>query len=70
MQPKTGGAALARVRAGFALQGKTLTSWCRENGVTRQNARLAIIGAWDGPKSRAMRGRIFAAAGVDQLPGQ
>lgn len=55
---------LRQVRAGFTLQGTTLTEWCRENGTHISNARNALIGTWDGPKGRAMRAKIVRAARV------
>ena len=55
---------LRRVRAGFTLQGTTLTAWCRDNDTHISNARNALIGTWDGPKGRAMRAKIVKAAGV------
>lgn len=56
-----------RVRAGFVLQGKTLTEWCRANGTTVTNARAALLGTWNGPKGRAMRSRIVKAACIDRV---
>ncbi|HEL7676555.1 TPA: hypothetical protein UL918_000912 [Stenotrophomonas maltophilia] len=56
-----------RVRAGFLLQGTTLTQWCRENGTHISNARGALLGTWDGPKGRDMRSRIVRAARIDRV---
>lgn len=55
---------LRQVRAGFVLKNTTLGRWCRENAVSRQNARAALTGLWDGPKGRALRARLVKAAGL------
>lgn len=55
---------LRAVRAGFVIQGTTMAGWCAKNDVDRPNARLALLGAWDGPKARALRQRLISAAGV------
>lgn len=55
---------LARVRAGFIIKGTTLAQWCRSQGIHPSAARQAIYGTWGGPKGRAVRERILAAAGV------
>ena len=52
------------VRAGFIKRGTTFSQWCRDAGENRSNARQAVLGAWDGPKGRAVRMRILKAAGV------
>lgn len=54
----------SQIRAGFIAQGTSYSKWCRENGVSRQNAKLSLIGVWDGPKSRAIRERIINAAEI------
>ena len=53
-----------KTRAGFVAQGTTLSRWCRENGVRRQNAQQALIGSWDGPKARVLRHRLIEASGA------
>jgi hypothetical protein len=50
-------------RAGFVERGTTLNAWCRENGVTRQNADKALLGQWTGPRATALVDRIAMAAG-------
>lgn len=55
----------AQVRAGFVRRGLSLHRWCLNNGVTRQNATLALLGGWRGPKAKALLRRIVKAAGVD-----
>lgn len=55
-----------KVRAGFVAQGSSLSRWCQQNGIDRPNARLCLMGAWDGPKSRMLRMRIAEAAGLVQ----
>ena len=57
----------ARVRAGFLLQGTTLTEWCRSNGTHISNARGALLGTWNGPKGKAMRSRIIKAARIEKI---
>lgn len=56
-----------RVRAGFLLQGTSLTEWCRANGTHISNARGALLGTWNGPKGREMRTRIVKAARIEQV---
>ena len=56
-----------RVRAGFMLQGTSLTQWCRQNGTNVSNARGALMGSWNGPKGQALRNRIIKAARIDDI---
>lgn len=53
-----------KVRAAFVKGGTTLGQWCRENAIADQNARLALLGGWNGPKGQAMRARIIRASGL------
>jgi hypothetical protein len=53
-----------KVRAAFVGRETTLSAWCRENNVKRQNARQALVGAWNGPKAVALRESIFTACGI------
>lgn len=53
---------LAHVKAGFVSQGTTLTRWCMESGLKRQNVRLCLLGGWNGPKARALRERVVSAS--------
>lgn len=62
--PQPGPELVRTVRAGFVLKGSTLGRWCRENGLYLQHIRLALLGGWDGPKGRAARARVVAAAGL------
>ena len=55
-----------RIRAGFAIQGTSLNTWCKARGVKHQNARKALSGDWVGPKASALVTEIEQAAGVDQ----
>lgn len=55
---------LTNVRIGFISNGTSFSRWCIENQINRPNARLCIMGAWDGPKSRQLRERIVKAAGL------
>jgi hypothetical protein len=52
------------VRAGFITQGSTLTEWCRKKGTSPTNARSALVGAWNGPKGRALRAELIEASGI------
>ena len=53
---------LAKVRAGFILQGRTLKSWCVGEGVDYGYAHKVVDGKTNGPKARALRARIVEAA--------
>ncbi|GEM_PF-731280 len=59
-----------RVRAGFLLQGTSLTEWCRANGTHISNARGALLGTWNGPKGKAMRTKIVKAARIEKIGQQ
>lgn len=62
--PQSGPDLVRAVRSGFVLRGSSLGKWCRENRINPQNARVALLGGWDGPKGRALRERIIRAAGL------
>lgn len=53
-----------QVRAAFVAQGTTLGAWCRERGIAHQNAKSALVGAWNGPKGREVRRKLIEASGV------
>lgn len=53
---------LAKVRAGFILQGRTLKSWCSAEGVDYGYAHQVVDGKTNGPKAKALRSRMVAAA--------
>lgn len=53
-----------RVRAGFVQQGSSLSAWCRTHDVHRANAISALVGAWNGPKGRALRKQLIEASGI------
>lgn len=55
---------LRKIKASFILRGTTMAAWCRENGVNPPNAREAVMGTWDGPAGRALRGRLCQVAGL------
>lgn len=55
-----------RVRAGFVVQGTSLTAWCKERGVKHQNARKALDEEWTGPKAKTLVAEILEAAGVTE----
>ncbi|EHN5173281.1 hypothetical protein KI912_003137 [Salmonella enterica] len=56
---------LAKVRAGFMVNGTSLHKWCQENGVKYANARQALIGAWDGPAGKKLRIKLITKAGLE-----
>ncbi len=62
--PVPGPALLLVARAAFVSRGTSLSAWCADAGIDRAAARLALLGAWNGPKAQALRRRIVAAAGV------
>jgi len=53
---------LAAVRAGFVQQGTSLSAWCEQNGVARQNVRTALLGGWNGPRAQELRTQIVLAS--------
>lgn len=52
------------IKAGFILQGTSLSAYCKKHGLRLTNVRDAILGSWDGPKGRALRAQVAKAAGV------
>lgn len=60
--PAPGPALLLAVRAAFVSKGSSLSAWCGDAGIDRAAARLALLGAWNGPKGQAIRGRIVSAS--------
>lgn len=62
--PQPGPDLVRAVRSGFVLRGTSLGKWCRENRINPQNARVALLGGWDGPKGRSVRERLIKAAGL------
>lgn len=52
-------------RAGFILQGTTFTQWCRDHGLDRVHARVALLGQRNGPKAKALRQTVLVAAQGD-----
>ena len=52
----------AQVRAAFVARHTTLGGWCRSQGIDRTAARQALYGTWNGPKGKALRARVIAAA--------
>lgn len=59
-----GKALYLQVRAGLIIQGLTLTGWCRERDINPTNARSALVGAWDGPKGKALRSELIDVARI------
>ena len=58
-----GKARCKKARAGFIIQGTTLTLWCRENGTCIQNVRDAIFGKWQCPKATDLINRDLISSG-------
>jgi len=54
------------VLAGFIRQGRTLASYCRENGLSRHHAHDALVGRWTGPTADRLRRQLHEAAGADR----
>jgi lambda repressor-like predicted transcriptional regulator len=50
------------VRAALVAKGQSLSEWCRDNGVQRQNAAAALTGRWTGPTAKALVERLAAVA--------
>lgn len=53
---------LALVKSGFLLQGTTFKAWCRLQGLSPSYAHEVVAGKTNGPKARALRAQIVAAA--------
>lgn len=60
---------LAAVRAGFIVQGTTLTQWCRGAGVDPSWAFKVMKGEHLGRRSLDLRRRLLSASGADRLAG-
>ncbi|MBF0108031.1 MAG: hypothetical protein HQL76_02490 [Magnetococcales bacterium] len=56
-----------KVKAGFVEQGTTFTAWCRQRKVNTSNAKAALLGAWTGPKARALKAELLVAAKISQI---
>jgi lambda repressor-like predicted transcriptional regulator len=56
---------IQEVRAGFVLQGTSLTEFCREQGLDRRHVHSALSGRWKGPKANALAQKVFAASRGD-----
>lgn len=48
------------IRAGLILKNTNLSAWCLAYGVKRQNARLALLGGWRGPKADRIVKQLIA----------
>lgn len=57
-----------QIRAGLIIQGMSLHGWCRDRDINPTNARAALVGAWDGPKGKALRADLIDAAGITEPP--
>lgn len=53
------------VRAGFSIQGTSLSKYCIDNDILYQSACKVLRGDRDGPKAKALRQRIIDAAFKD-----
>lgn len=51
-----------KARAGFVMQGTTLTQWCKSNDTYIQNVRDAFLGKWNGPSAQELVKRVECAA--------
>ena len=51
---------LKEVRAALILKGFTLSSFCREHNLTRQNLSAALSGQWTGKKAGALVKHVVA----------
>ena len=65
MNNSEGKARYQKVRAGFIVQGTTLTQWCQSNGTHIQNVRDAFFGRWIGPKATELIKRVTLAIGAE-----
>lgn len=53
------------VRANLVLRGLSFAAYCRQSGLTRQNARSALLGNWTGPKAQETVRQIVADLGIE-----
>lgn len=53
------------VRANLVLRGLSFSGYCREVGLTRQNARSALLGNWTGPKAKQTVRQIVDDLGIE-----
>lgn len=53
------------VRAAFVAKGTTLNAWCTSQGINRQTAARSLKGERNGSRSRELRARLTAAAGIE-----
>lgn len=53
-----------KVRGGFVSQGTTLTRWCIDNETNPTNAKSTLMGAWNGPKGKALRAKLIENSGI------
>lgn len=65
-EPTPGMDLYVEVRAGFVRQRSSFSQWCMARGVSPQNARGAMIGAWTGPTANALVRDAVAAAQIDR----
>lgn len=60
--PSPGEELLSSVRAGFVLQGTSLSEWCETHQLARQNVRVALLGGWNGQKAQEIRYQVVEAS--------
>ncbi len=56
---------LKAVRANLVLRGLSFAAYCRKEGLTRQNARSALVGNWTGPKAQETVRQIVDNLGIE-----
>lgn len=54
------------VRANLVLRGLSFAAYCRQAGLTRQNARSALLGNWTGPKAQQTIHQIVEDLGIER----
>jgi hypothetical protein len=53
------------VRSKIILRGLSFAAYCRENNLTHQNARAALLGHWKGPKANLLIKHIIDDLGIE-----
>jgi hypothetical protein len=53
---------LQNVKIGFLKQGKTLTRFCKENGINHSHAFRVFRGTWKGEKANALKKLLIDAS--------
>lgn len=64
-EPRDGALCLyVAVRAALVAQGSSLSAWCRNKGISRQNAERALKGERHSPAARQLRSELSALLGI------